>query len=138
MQFHKIIDDLASPCIIVYVMDKNKRGEALKSLLSRNIKLYRLHSNFSQAELAEKAGISIPYLGAVERGDKWPSPATLAALARSLGYEPYVLLLPESRSSQEIKKFMIKLDKDISALVNRSVKTLNTNVKDVGQEKKEN
>jgi len=111
-------------------MDKNKRGEALKSLLSRNIRLYRVHSGLSQAELAEKAGISIPYLGAVERGDKWPSPTTLAALAFSLGHEPYALLLPEGRSSQEIKKFIGKLEKDISALVNQSVKALYNSAKE--------
>ena len=113
-----------------------KRGETLKSLLSRNLKLYRVHSGLSQAELAEKAGISVPYLGAVERGDKWPSPTTLEALAYSLGHEPYALLLPEGKSSQEIKKFMVKLEKDISALVNQSVKLLNSVAKEVGQEKK--
>ena len=119
-------------------MNKNKRGEALKILLSRNIKLYRVNSGLSQAELAEKAGISVPYLGAVERGDKWPSPTTLAALASSLGHEPYALLLPEGRSSQEIKKFIVKLEKDISALVNQSVKALNNIVKEASLEKKEN
>jgi transcriptional regulator with XRE-family HTH domain len=118
-------------------MNKNKRGEALKSLLSHNIKLYRLHCGLSQAELAEKAGISVPYLGAVERGDKWPSPTTLAALASSLGHEPYTLLLPEGRSSQEIKKFIVKLEKDISALVNQSVRVLNTITKEASMEKKE-
>jgi len=111
-------------------MNKNKSGDALKILLSRNIKLYRGHSGYSQAELAEKAGISTPYLAAVERGDKWPSPATLVALARSLGHEPYVLLLPEGRSSQEIKKFVNKLEKDISALVNQSVKLLHAATKE--------
>ena len=79
---------------------------------------------------AEKAGISTPYLGAVERGDKWPSPATLVALARSLGHEPYALLLPEGKSSQELKKFVIKLEKDISALVHQSVKLLNATSKE--------
>ena len=113
-------------------MNKNKRGDALKSLLSRNIKLYRAHLELSQAELAEKAGISVPYLGAVERGDKWPSPATLAAIAHSLGQEPYTLLIPESKSSQEIKKFIVKLEKDISALVNQSVKVLNAIAKEGG------
>jgi transcriptional regulator with XRE-family HTH domain len=118
-------------------MNKDKRGDALKSLLSRNIKLYRVHSGLSQAELAEKAGISVPYLGAVERGDKWPSPSTLAAIARSLGHEPYALLLPESKSSQEIRKFIVKLEKDRSALVNQSAKLRNAIAKEDGSDKKE-
>ena len=113
-------------------MNKNKRGDALKSLLSRNIRLYRVHSGLSQAELAEKAGISVPYLGAVERGDKWPSPTTLAAIAHSLGHEPYALLIPESKSSQEVKNFIEKLDRDITALVSQSVKLLNSIVEEDG------
>jgi len=113
-------------------MRKNNRGEALKSLLSRNIKLFRINSGLSQAELAEKAGISVPYLGAVERGDKWPGPATLAEIAHGLGLEPYALLKPENTSSQEVRKVIMKLEKDISALVNESVKALNTIAKDSG------
>ena len=113
-------------------MKKNNRGEALKSLLSRNIKLFRVHSGFSQAELAEKSGISVPYLGAVERGDKWPGPATLAEIARGLGIEPYDLLKPEGASSREVRKVVSKLAKDISALVNESVKTLNNIAREGG------
>jgi len=48
------------------------------------------------------------------------------------------LLLPEGRSSQEIKKFIVKLEKDISALVNQSVKVLNAIAKEASPEKKEN
>jgi transcriptional regulator with XRE-family HTH domain len=114
---------------------KNNRGEALKTLLSRNIKLYRVHSGLSQAELAEKAGMSIPYLGAVERGEKWPSPATLAEIARGLGLEPYDLLKPENSSSREVRKAVAKLTKDISALVNETVKTLNNIAKEGGADK---
>ena len=113
-------------------MRKNNRGEALKALLSRNIKLFRVHSGLSQAELAEKAGISVPYLGAVERGEKWPSPATLAEIARSLSLEPYDLLKPENASSQEVRKVVAKLARDISTLVNQSVKTLNNIARDGG------
>ena len=104
---------------------KNIHGEGLKNLLGHNIKLFRIHSGFSQAELAEKAGISVPYLGAVERGDKWPSPTTLAEIARSLRQEPYDLLKPENTSSQEVRKIITKLTREISALMNQSVKMLN-------------
>jgi transcriptional regulator with XRE-family HTH domain len=117
-------------------MKKSKHGQALKVLLSRNIKQLRLHSGLSQAELAEKAGISIPYLGAVERGDKWPSPSTLAEIARSLGHEPYDLFIPESRSAQEVRKVIIKLEKDISDLIIQSTKLLNTIAKEGAETEK--
>jgi len=116
---------------------KNDEGEALKTLLSRNIKQFRVHSGFSQEELAEKAGISIPYLGVLERGGKWPSPASLAKIARSLGIEPYDLLRPESMSSRDVRKVVEKLSKNISSLVNESVKMLNSIAKDGGGQKKD-
>jgi len=111
---------------------KNNQGEALKILLSRNIKLFRVHSGLSQEELAEKAGISVPYLGVIERGGKWPSPATLSKIAHALNLEPYDLLKPENASSIEVRKIVSKLAKDISVLVNESVKMLNNVTKESG------
>jgi transcriptional regulator with XRE-family HTH domain len=102
------------------------RGEALRSLLSRNIKQFRVISGLSQEKLAEKAGISVPFLGAIERGEKWPSPETFANIAHGLGVEPYDLMKPENASAQEVKKIVAKLAKDISALVSQSVKLMNT------------
>ena len=104
---------------------QNRKGDALKALLSRNIKQFRVISGLSLEELAEKAGISVPYLSAIERGDKWPSPATLAEIAHSLGLEPHDLLRPESASSREVRRVVDKLARDISALVSQSVKMLN-------------
>jgi transcriptional regulator with XRE-family HTH domain len=117
-------------------MKKNNRGEALKSLLSRNIKQFRADSGLSQAELAEKAGISIPYLGSVERGDKWPSPATLTGVAYGLGVEPYDLLKPENASSREVRKIIAKLARDISTFTGQSVKLLNSVAKENGASEK--
>ena len=62
------------------------------------------------------------FVKCVERGDKWPGPATLAEIARGLGIEPYDLLKPEGASSREVRKVVAKLARDISALVNESVK----------------
>jgi transcriptional regulator with XRE-family HTH domain len=106
------------------------KGETLKTLVSRNIRRFRENSGFSQQELAEKAGISVPYLGAIERGEKWPSPATFDGIAQGLGIEPYDLMKPENASSPEVKKITTKLVKDITALVNQSVKMMNTVVRE--------
>jgi len=112
-------------------MNKNERkGEVLKVLVSSNIKRFRENSNFSQQELAERAGISIPYLGAIERGEKWPSPVTFAGIADGLGLEPYDLMKPENASSQEVKRITEKLIKDITTLVNQSAKKMNTVIRE--------
>jgi len=102
------------------------KGEVLNSLLGMNIKRFRVNSGLSQEELAEKAGISVPFLGAIERGEKWPSPSNLAGIAQGLKVHPYDLLKPEESASQDIKKITSKLIKDITGLVNQSVKMMNT------------
>ena len=59
-------------------------GVDVRTLLAKRIKELRSGKNFSQAQLAEKADISIPFLSAIERGTKWPYPETLAKLADGL------------------------------------------------------
>jgi transcriptional regulator with XRE-family HTH domain len=104
---------------------RNGRGDTLQGLLGRNVKQFRVNTGLSQEKLAEMADISIPYLQSIERGAVWPSPATLAELAYSLDVEPSDLLTSGTVTSQEIRKVVAKLGKDITALVGRSVKTLN-------------
>ena len=105
---------------------KNGKGEVQKSLLGINIKRFRVNSGFSMEELAEKAEISVPFLGAIERGEKWPSPTTLAGIAQGLGINPYDLLKPETIASQDIKKITSKLINDITTIVNQSAKMMNS------------
>jgi transcriptional regulator with XRE-family HTH domain len=67
----------------------------LKYILSINIKKYRRYRKLSQAELAEKVDISIPFLSDIENGKKWVSPYTLRKIANALNIEAYELLKPE-------------------------------------------
>jgi transcriptional regulator with XRE-family HTH domain len=108
-------------------MDKNsKNGESLKTLLSQNIRRLREAAGYSQEKLAEKAGISLPFLGAIERGEKWPRPSTLAGIARGLGVNEYILIKPENNASQELTEITAKLIQDINAAVNHSVKAISS------------
>jgi len=108
-------------------MSKNSTsGAALKVLLSRNIRRLREAAGYSQEELAEKSGISLPFLGAIERGEKWPRPSTLAGIARGLDVNAYILIKPENNTSQEITEITDKLIQDINAAVNHSVKAISS------------
>ena len=62
--------------------------------------------------------------------EKWPSPATLAGIAESMGIEPYDLMKPENTSAQDIRKITDKLIKDITSLVNQSEKNMNTIIRE--------
>ena len=50
-----------------------------------NLKDLRIESNLSQAELAERSGISQGYLSSLERGEKQPTLPVLKRLASALG-----------------------------------------------------
>ncbi|MGP1523314.1 MAG: helix-turn-helix domain-containing protein [Treponema sp.] len=61
-------------------------GTNIRNMLAKRLKILRREKGFSQAQLAEKADISVPFLSSIERGAKWPYPETLAKLADALDY----------------------------------------------------
>jgi transcriptional regulator with XRE-family HTH domain len=65
----------------------------LRKILSANLKVLRQRWGYSQAELAERGGVSVSYVGDLEVGGKWPSAETLERLAEALHVQPYQLLL---------------------------------------------
>ena len=68
--------------------------QELRNILSRNIKRYRHSRNLSQADLAERLGISVNFLCNIENGNRWISPQTLVKFASTLNIEPYKLFRP--------------------------------------------
>ena len=71
-------------------------GKEIRAIFGQNIKRFRNRRNWSQADLAEYADISINYLGDIERGKKWPHPDTLSKLAQALGIRIFELFLDEN------------------------------------------
>jgi len=96
----------------------------IRSILGSNLKRYRNYRNFSQAELAEKLDISIPFLSDVENGRKWISPNTLAKFASALEIEPYELFKPENALSPEIAASLTNWSTDIVEAVTQTVKKI--------------
>ena len=62
-------------------------GEEVRQTLAKNIKKLRAQKGFSQAQLAEKADISLPFMSSIEQSSKWPYPDTLAHIAAALGVD---------------------------------------------------
>jgi len=99
----------------------------LHRLLVRNMKRYRLLLGLTQAELAEKAGISAGYVGEVEMGRKFPSPEKLESIAKALALRPFRLLMgpddvtdamgPEA-AYETAAKLKERLSKEIDDFVN--------------------
>ena len=61
-------------------------------VLGRRIRELRLGLDWSQEELAERAGVHRNYVGGVERGERNVGIVNLVGFARALGVEPAELL----------------------------------------------
>ena len=96
-------------------------GKDLRSILSYNMKLHRSYHGWSQAELAEKADISINFLSSIERCVKWPYPDTLVKIAKALRIEEFELFRPIKTVNEETATIIDRLVKDITASVNESI-----------------
>jgi transcriptional regulator with XRE-family HTH domain len=105
---------------------RGERGDALQRLLCLNIRQFRANRGLSQEDLAEKADLSVPFLGAVERGEKWPSPQTISSIAFALEVEPYDLFKPEDAAARDVREIVSNLAQNLSDLMNETVNLLNT------------
>ncbi|MDD6879837.1 MAG: helix-turn-helix transcriptional regulator [bacterium] len=62
------------------------------SSIGKNIRKFRLMKKLRQEDLAEKAGLSTNYIGAVERGEKLPSLETFIVIVNALGVSADMVL----------------------------------------------
>lgn len=69
-------------------------------------RLKKLREKFglSQAELADKAGISQPFIGAIESGRKSPTLRTLEKIANAMNISVLELLGSEEEPSSEVSE----------------------------------
>jgi len=107
----------------------DKEEQALRNLLSANIKKYRHRRNMSQFSLAAKADLSTNFLADIEAGSTWVSSLTLIKLAKTLEIEVYELLKPEAADVPEgsegeegrMKAMMGRFSMDLTAVLKDSV-----------------
>ena len=97
-------------------------GSDLRAVLSQNIKIYRSHHGWSQADLAEKANISINFLSSIERGVKWPYPETIVKIAKALKIEEFELFKKEKPLTNETATLIDRIVTEISVAVDDSIK----------------
>jgi len=102
-------------------------GEEVKTALGVNIKSLRSYRRLTQAELAERADISIIYLSNIERGAKFPKPAILLQLAEALEVELYELFkfnhIPKA-ASKDNKKIIKLLSQEITQKINKTMESV--------------
>jgi transcriptional regulator with XRE-family HTH domain len=99
------------------------KEKKLKNILGRNIKFFRLRRQFSQADLAEKANISITFLSNIERGNNYPQAGTLCNIANSLGIEIWELFKEENGFNEQ-NAIIDRISEDFSKHVNLALETV--------------
>jgi DNA-binding XRE family transcriptional regulator len=74
------------------MMKRHERlARDIRLTLSARVREYR--AGLPQTRLAERAGVSLNTIGAIERGIRFPSPTVLARLCLALDCEPFQLFV---------------------------------------------
>lgn len=73
----------------------------LKDVLSTNLRLMRNEAGRTQEEMAHLLGISLRYLGSIERGRVSPSVTLLGKFASALAIDPCDLITPTKTNTDK-------------------------------------
>jgi len=98
-------------------------GQEIKTTLGKNIRFLRFRREYSQADLAEKADISITFLSNIERGLKFPKPDILSRLADTLEVEVFELFKAGS-VSEDGRDFVNHLAEDLTKNINSALQNV--------------
>jgi len=99
------------------------KEKKLKALLGGKIRFFRLRRQFSQADLAEKADISITFLSNIERGNNYPQAGTLCNIAHALGVEIWELF-KEGNAFDGEAAIIDRISADYAKQVNKALSTV--------------
>jgi transcriptional regulator with XRE-family HTH domain len=110
--------------VFVIQSGRGMGGDRVRSILAGNLKLFRRHRNWSQADLAEKSDLSVVYLSDIERGNKWPYLDTLVKLAEAFEIEVFELLKPQDALSTDAASIVAKFSEETAAIIEKSLKNM--------------
>lgn len=79
--------------------------------IGKNIRRFRLMKKLRQEDLAERTGLSINYVGALERGEKTPSLETFIQILNALGVSADMILCDVVDASVKHSLLHEKLEK---------------------------
>lgn len=82
--------------------------------IGENIRKYRKTKRMTQETLAERAGLSVNYIGSIERGEKLPSLETFIVILNQLGVTADCILQDVVQANYELK--MSLLNEKLSVL----------------------
>lgn len=75
--------------------------------IGNNIRAYRIRRHLRQEDLAEKTGLSVTYIGMVERGEKLPAMETFIKILNALEVSADIILADVLKVGYEVKGSLI-------------------------------
>ena len=88
-------------------------GTVIRGILAQNIKFFREHRKWSQADLAAYSDISIPFLSEIERGNKWPYPDTLAKIVKAFDIKIHELFRESTLTNKKEHDYTVMVAKEM-------------------------
>ena len=90
--------------------------------MAGNIRENRRKNGFSQEKLAEKAGISTPFVAMIEISRKFPTPDVLERIAVALNIKTWQLFTVPPAPEDVMERLRVSIVKDIDQVVANAVK----------------
>ena len=87
--------------------------DSIRDILARNIKENRRKNGLSQEKLAEKAGISTPFVAMIEISRKFPTPEVLDKIAGALNIKTWELFAVPPTPEDEMERLHKDIIKEI-------------------------
>lgn len=75
--------------------------------IGKNIRRIRTQNKLRQEDVAERAGLSVNYVGAVERGERLPSLETFITILNAIGASADVVLSDVLENGYEVKNSLL-------------------------------
>ena len=94
----------------------------IRDILARNIKENRRKNGLSQEKLAEKAGISTPFIAMIEVSRKFPTPDVLDRIAGALNIKTWQLFAVPPTPEDVMEQLRMAIVKDIDRVIADAVK----------------
>jgi transcriptional regulator with XRE-family HTH domain len=93
----------------------------IRDILAGNIKENRRKCGYSQEKLAEKAGISTPFVAMIEVSRKFPTPDVLDRIAGALNIKTYQLFAVPASPEEAMEQLRRDIVSEIKQTVGESV-----------------
>lgn len=94
----------------------------IRDILARNIKKNRRENGLSQEKLAEKAGISTPFIAMIEVSRKFPTPEVLDRIAGALNIKTYQLFTVPVSPEEAMERLHRDIIRDIDQHIAEAIK----------------